>query len=213
MKKHTYFIIFIIACALLIGIWRDPQNPSKHAAQEFNASPLSSGTMISATHKLSPFALTDMNGKAFTQHALKDHWSFVSFGYTSCPNICSATLASMHQIAQRLQGTIGMQFVFVSINPSEDTPSHLQKYFQDPKFKGTPFIGVTGSQEKITRFAQIMGAHVGDEDMTLEHIEHSGTMFLVNPEGKLAAIFTNNDKPLAIANDFREVLHRYINKS
>ncbi|MFI4937512.1 MAG: SCO family protein [Candidatus Berkiellales bacterium] len=210
MKKNGVFIVLIIMLALGIGIWREHQPPSEEA-QEFSTRPLSAGTMISQTYKLPPFTLTDMQGNDFTHHSLKNHWSFLTFGYTSCPSLCPATLISMHQIAQRLKNP-DIQFIFVTINPKEDTAPQLKQHFQQPQFNGTAFKGVTGKQENILKLAKALGAHIaenGEKDPVLDHIEHSGTIFLINPEGKLAAIFTKNDKPHAVANDFKEVAHQF----
>ncbi len=216
MKKQSYFIIFIIACALLIGIWREgPADtaPAHSTVKQFSKNSLIAGTMISGSRKLSPFTLTNMLDEPFTHDSLKHNWSFLSFGYTSCPDVCSATIGSMHHIAKRLPATAKLQFVFVTIDPNKDTPAHLHQYFQDPQYNGTPFMGVTGKREHIHQLAAMLGAHVGEENITLQHIEHGGAIFLINPEGKLNAIFTDSSKSVAIANDFKTIMHQYAQAS
>lgn len=212
MKKHTLFIISIITVALSIGIWRDNQDhPGK--VKQFTAQPLRSGTKINQTQKIPPFHLIDMHNRPFEKEALLKRWSFLFFGYTQCPHICPATLGILHQISQRLRGLPDVQFIFVSIDPEQDTPEHL-KTFLHSKFSGTPFIGVSGERENITRFAQAFGAHLQPNlQNTVEHLEHSGTIFLISPEGKLNALFTTHDNVQTIIQDFKEIVHDYLNQS
>ncbi|HRE32865.1 MAG TPA: SCO family protein, partial [Candidatus Berkiella sp.] len=76
--------------------------------------------------------------------------------------------------------------------------------------RGTAFVGVTGKKEDISVLTKTIGVHMAQEKAPeADHIEHSGTILLINPQGELAAIFTQGDKPHAIAHDFKELLHRY----
>ncbi len=215
MKKHTLFIILIIGIAIAIGIWRDNQHMSSETtANVFTTLPLSVGTVLPQRHKLPPFALTDMNGKAFTNTRLKDKWSFLFFGYSQCPGVCPATLGAMNQISERLGPHHNVQFIFVSIDPEHDTPAALKKFLQQDKFQKTSFIGLTGNKENVATLARKVGIHIAEEQklpITQEHIEHGGAILLVNPEGQLMAIFTSSDKPNAIVRDFKEIVHYYVN--
>lgn len=208
MKKHTLFIIFIIGIALAIGIWRENHVSSAPGTQSL--APLSSGTALASGHKLPEFSLIDMNGHPFTLNAFESRWSFVFFGYSSCPDLCPTTLQAMHQISQRLRNNPMLQFVFITIDPEQDTQARLKDFLQQDKFRGTSFVGVTGKKEDISALTQAIGVHMAQEKAPeADHIEHSGTILLINPQGELAAIFTQGDKPHAIAHDFKELLHRY----
>ncbi len=217
MKKHTLFIILIIGIALAIGIWRDNHDLSTNtsqAANVFTTLPLSVGTAFPVPHSLEDFSLTDFNGKPFTNTSLKEHWSFVFFGYSHCPDVCPTTLGAMSQISQRLGKGANVQFIFISIDPEHDTPAHLKEYFQQDKFNTTPFIGLTGNKDKVAALAKNVGIHVAQEknvQISQEHIEHGGAILLINPEGKLMAIFTSSEKPSAIVRDFKEIVHHYVN--
>jgi protein SCO1/2 len=211
MKKNTLFIVIVILSALGVGIWRDDKSASTshREIQKITVQSLSAGTLITNSKKLPDFSLVDMNGNPFTQESLKKHWSFLFFGYSSCPNICPSILGSLQQISQRLRQNPHVQFLVVTINPEVDTASQLKAYFDQEKFANTKFIGLTGDKDKIMEFAKIVGSHVERENPQEEHIEHSGTFFLIDPEGKLAAIFTSNSNPIAIAGDFKEIAHRF----
>ncbi|HRE32866.1 MAG TPA: SCO family protein, partial [Candidatus Berkiella sp.] len=126
MKKHTVFIIFIIGIALAIGIWRENHVSSTSGTQSL--APLSSGTALAGGHKLPEFSLIDMDGYPFTRNAFESRWSFVFFGYSSCPDLCPTTLQAMHQIAQRLRNSPMLQFVFITIDPEQDTQARLKDF-------------------------------------------------------------------------------------
>ena len=209
MKKHTLFIIFIMAIALTIGIWREKQNSrTTHTAELFSQNlSLTVGTAISPAKPLAPFQFTDMNGKPFSVEQMKNRWSFVFFGYSSCPDICPVTLTALHQIALRVRAIPTVQFVFVSLDPAKDTPEKLKAFLEQDKYKEARFIGVTGKKENLYSFAQSLGiTALPNEDPA--KIDHSGTILLINPKGECAGIFSTSDKPHLIAHDLKEIMHR-----
>ena len=48
--------------------------------------------------EIKSFQLTDQLGESFTNESLKGQWSWVFFGYTSCPDVCPTTLQEMNFI-------------------------------------------------------------------------------------------------------------------
>src|SRR5439155_10198239 len=129
----------------------------------FNALPLSVGTPMANPQKLPAFNLKDTNGKAFTNVQLKQHWSFIFFGYSNCPDICPATLGNMHQISQRIHAGIDVQFLFITIDPENDSAARLKEYLSEPKFNGTTFVGLTGDKESIHTLAKTIGIHISQD--------------------------------------------------
>ena len=209
MKKNTLFIVIIIITAFGIGLWRDDRNNSSQSIDKITTTqPLHAGTYIPNSQKLSSFSLIDMHGNPFTENSLKQRWSFVFFGYSSCPNICPTVVSSLQELSQKLRGNPHIQFLYVTINPEVDTMENLKNYLQQEKFANTRFLGITGEKDKILHFAKMMGTHIERENQE-EHFEHSGTLYLIDPEGKLTAIFTSNSNPTLVANDFKEIAHRF----
>ena len=71
-------------------------------------------------------------------------------------------------------------------------------------------MGVSGSAENIQALAKTIGLFVSDSKIPINgHIEHSGTVLLINPDGELAAVFSNPNNPQAVARDFKSVVHYY----
>ena len=52
---------------------------------------------------LRPFKLTDHNGAVFNEKKLQKKWTLVFFGYTSCPDICPATLYVFNSVQGLLE--------------------------------------------------------------------------------------------------------------
>lgn len=211
MKKQSFFIILIISIALSAGIWREHQNKGK-VTQKAVAMPsilLTAGTALPTPQRLPKFELEDMDGNTFSSESLKQHWSFVFFGYSACPNICPDALQSLHLLSQRLKGLPAVQFLFITIDPEHDDKNRLKQYLRQPQFGGNTFIGLTGQKEEILTLAKKMGVYISKEAETIDNLEHSGTLFLINPDGKLSAVFSNGTKPHAIAHDTKEIIHHY----
>jgi len=155
------------------------------------------------------FALSSQDGNPFGKQRLVGRWSFVFFGYTYCPTVCPATLSVLHQV-RRLLGNdpqlVGdMQVVFISVDPERDTLERLATYvsYFDPTF-----IGVTGTSSELERLTKALGvyykkaAQISPEEY---EIEHTQSVMLFDPQGRLEAIFGNPTDPKAIAKAFRNL--------
>lgn len=166
-----------------------------------------SATVIPTPRPLAPFALTDHNGKNFTEAALRDRWTMLSFGYTHCPDVCPTGLATLARFADRLEQSgaeVPLQVVFVSIDPQRDTPGRLAQYvpYFDPDF-----VGATGeSQEldKLTRQLGILYAKVESEDSAMGYLmDHTASFILTDPQGRFRAVFGAPHDDRTMAADFR----------
>ncbi len=143
------------------------------------------------------WSLRDQRGKAV----------LVYFGYTHCPDICPGTLSLFKQVKKELgREAARTVFVFVSVDPERDTPSVLKKYlsFFDPSF-----VGLTGSPGQVAAAARAWGVVAEKESPDPSgayYVTHTTAVFLVDPEGRLVALYPFGVKPDAIAEDVRRVL-------
>lgn len=211
MKKHTIFITIVITLAIGIGMWRESHirqsNKPPSAPKETK---LLTGTALPESKALPPFEFIDQNNQAFNNTQLKDHWSFVFFGYTQCPEQCPKTLSALNNVSQRIGPNPMVQYLFVSITPELDTPDKLKAFFAQDQFKLTRFIGLTGENQNILALADQLGIYIADQtDVEIDHIGHSGAILLVNPKGELSALFTTAENPHRIAHDFKDLLSVY----
>ncbi|MEZ5593493.1 MAG: SCO family protein [Gammaproteobacteria bacterium] len=88
------------------------------------------------------FTLTDHNGQPY--HLQQDQGKIIllSFGYTSCPDVCPLTLAvvtaTLRQLGER---AAQVRPLFISVDPQRDTPPLLKSYVEH--FHPS-IIGLTG---------------------------------------------------------------------
>jgi len=146
--------------------------------------------------EVKPFQLTDHLGEAFNNESLTGHWSWVFFGYTSCPDVCPTTLQEMNFIYDDLKVIANnSQVLLVTVDPNRDTQEKLASYigYFNPEFKALygdhgmlfPFARNLGLMYAIT---EIESDNQG-ESPTSYLVDHSASLVLINPAGKVEAIF------------------------
>lgn len=74
------------------------------------------------------FALTDQDGKPFTQDALRGHVTIVDFIFTRCDTVCPVSSLKMHRIQEETEDQPDLKLVSFSVDPEYDTPDKLAAY-------------------------------------------------------------------------------------
>ncbi|MBA6263512.1 SCO family protein [Colwellia sp. Bg11-12] len=144
--------------------------------------------------EIKPFQLTDHHNQAFTKENLANKWSWVFFGYTSCPDVCPTTLQELNFVYDDLKAiNKETQVLLVSVDPSRDTPEKLAQYIA---YFNEEFIALTADHGVLFPFARNLGlmyAINGPEGDTADQnsylVDHSASLVLINPQGNIAAIF------------------------
>ncbi len=160
--------------------------------------------------RLSEFTLTDHNGRDFTRAQLKGQWTLMFFGYTSCPDVCPTTMASIRQFANLLKEADAkaadkLQVVFVSVDPMRDTPDKLGTYVH---YFDEHYVGATSEYMSIFTLAQQLNIAFGylpSKDGTYD-VSHSGEIALINPEGDFHGFFKSPPDPHKMLVTFRSML-------
>jgi len=205
-KKLLVFILFaLLALGLGIGL-------NKWHTEKQSISPPAVGTSIDQPKLLPEFHLTDGQGKPFTNHKLIGHYSFLFFGYTHCQGICPLTLAMLAQLYTQLKAEkLPLpQVIFITLDPKRDTQRVVGTYV---KAFNPAFIGVTGPLAGIQQLSKQMGvvyiqAQQNKSNENNYQIDHSGTLYLVNPEAKLIAIFSPPHDQDSIRKDYTSLVHQ-----
>jgi protein SCO1/2 len=166
------------------------------------------GVMRPFAKTLHPFTLTTQHGQDFTLRDLEGKWSFVFFGYTSCPDICPTTLTTLKAMMRDLRAGSGaasdIQVVFVAVDPQRDE-SILGDYLQhfDPSF-----VGITGEEQSLRRFSEQFGAmFIREPAETADFylISHTSSVFLVDPQSQVVASFPPPHKAGTIASQYEAI--------
>ena len=76
------------------------------------------------------FELVDQEGHSVTDKSFLGRPSVISFGYTSCPDVCPTTLMDLSNWLRALGSHADkLNVLFISIDPERDTPPHLRESF------------------------------------------------------------------------------------
>ncbi len=145
-------------------------------------------------------ALAATDGAVFGSERLRGHWSVIFFGFTSCPDVCPTTLGVLGALARDPESGVAAgvtQIVFVSIDPERDTLTRVKSYLAP---FGAGIVGLTGSRDAIDRFSAALGAAYRMADAG---IDHSTSLFVVDPQGRLAGILLRPSDPARIVMDLK----------
>lgn len=153
---------------------------------------------------LPDFQLTNENGSSFTPEDLKGRWTFAFVGYTNCPDICPAAMASLRKTDSLLPVSLPQpEYLLITADPEHDTPERLREYLG---FFGENFRGATGELSELRNLAKSLGAVFVQREVEGDLlVDHSGHFVLINPEGEMAAILQPPHSPQDIASAFRQI--------
>src|SRR5665213_974086 len=98
------------------------------AAQPGEADALKAG-VFNPAREAPDFSVDGSDGAALTLQHFRGKVVVLGFGYTSCPNVCPATLAVL-AMAHRKLGTLGsqVQVIYLTVDPERDSAGRLKQY-------------------------------------------------------------------------------------
>ncbi len=193
--KRILILLSILVLAGIVGFqwWKAGETEEYEAATVFG----------DQARPLPAFSLARHDGETLEPADFRGHWSLLFFGYSNCPDICSP---SMQQLTTALQtlGEAPVRIVFISVDSERDTPEALTRYVSH-FHPGT--LGVTGDTEAIADFAEQLGVFYSKQKLATGYlVDHSGSVWLVDPEAQLAGVFTPPLTPTAIAADLQKLM-------
>jgi protein SCO1/2 len=199
-KRIKPWIPVVAAIAVTAGVWFGLQNAAK---REMSTMPQSSAvTVLPSGPALPEFRLIDHHGKAFGRANLENRWSLVFFGFTNCGHVCPMTMAEMRLIRDGVDESLNV--VFLSVDPGRDTPQIIHEYVRS---FGEDFVGITGDAEEIDKIARALGAPYFVNDSGDSYtVDHSATLFLIDPTASLAGIISQPLEIDAIVKDLGDIL-------
>jgi protein SCO1/2 len=134
-------------------------------------------------------------------------WRLIAFGFTRCKDICPISLGNLHMLIQAAEAQqIRVQGIFVSIDPDRDSDAALSGYTD--RFDSA--ISYLRFEDKeLEQFKQAFGVEVtfltkNEGNMQHYQVDHSTTAFLIDPEGRIKAMFDAAKDAAAVAKLFQE---------
>ena len=164
---------------------------------------------------LPDFSLSQSDGTRLIPGELRGHWTLVFLGFTSCPDVCPTTLAELAGAQKQWEAipdSLRPRVLFVSVDPERDTPARLGEYVH-AFHKDT--LAATADVPSLELFTTALGlvfqkapgknfkANPNDYSM-----DHSASIAVLDPEGRLAGLMRPPFKPQAIAVDLKQLTEK-----
>ncbi len=206
MKRLPLIVLSILVLLAVVtagAFWRLGDLRSQSATVTPDSPPVEFG---------GSFSLIDQYGMRRTDMDFRGKYMLIFFGYTYCPDVCPTTLAVEAEALDKL-GAPASRIVpiFISVDPKRDTPDKLKSYLSafdaKPPSARSNFVGLTGSDEEIAKAAEAYRvyyrAHLdGRAQNGADYsVDHTGDVYLMSPEGKFVAYYSQGILPDELAAD------------
>jgi protein SCO1/2 len=195
-------VLFALFLLVMLATWLLIKPPAAPAELK--------GVLRPEYRLIAPFDLVDQNQQPFNRKNLQGKWSFVFFGYLSCPDVCPLTLHELNGFWRLLRDETGadpenLQIVFVSVDPGRDSPEKLADYIAH---FNREFVAVTADKRQIDNFAHQFGAGYVIEEETSPGqylVAHTSAIFLVDPLGRSVATFSQPHYAATLLSQYRRI--------
>jgi protein SCO1/2 len=145
--------------------------------------------------------LVDESGTVVGSERFAGKFRLVTFGFTSCADVCPMTLMAVRQALDKVGANAGaIAPIFISVDHERDTPRRLGDYV---KAFDRRLIGLTGPPEVLLRVAK--GHRVFFEKKYINAAanayvyDHSAQILIVTPDGRLASSVSTAGTPADVA--------------
>lgn len=195
----------LILAALLV-FWQTNKDEERNHDMQVKASAFSPDQPVPPQgDKIGgPFTLTNQDRKTVHDTDFRGKYLLVYFGYTYCPDMCPTGLQGIAHVLDQL-GPDADKVVplFITFDPSRDTPEKLKEYSASfhPRI-----ISLTGTEQEIAAVAKSYQVYyakaeqVDDKDYIMEH---SSLIYVMNQEGHFITTFDENVDPAKIVSTLR----------
>lgn len=206
--KRVFLTVSVTLAAVFIIFYGIKPVLEKNSPPPVVPPEITTATVLKPKNLVTDFSLTDTTDKSFTEKSLLGQWTMMFFGYAQCSEICPKTLMAVSELWK--QAPPNLRFVFVSLDPESDTVPRLKSFLG--RFNAE-FVGLTGEEAVIQKLGKACGIYSWQDPNANKNnpnkpkmIDHSATLLLINPEGRLHAVFSPPYHPEAMAKDLQQML-------
>jgi protein SCO1/2 len=230
MNPHKRRVLWAAAVVVALGFaglyYQQTAVVARKQAQQQLQSQLHTALLVDASKQsLPPFALRDHHDQVFDNQRLVGRWSLLFFGYTHCPDVCPTELYQLSRLLDAMaeKKRALPQVFFISLDSLRDTPVSMQQY---TRYFHPDFIGVTGEQSAVDALAahfQVAyetvyyqgsnlikvnkGEKIPPEQANSYLINHSASIYLINPQGQWRAVFPSPHQEADLLADLPLLAH------
>ncbi|ARA91988.1 MAG: SCO family protein [Bacteroidetes bacterium] len=164
------------------------------------------GTLLEPPMDTPDFILQSVNGPVAST-SFRGNLVVLTFGYTSCPDVCPATLARLARTLDLLGPQADeVQVLMITVDPERDTTERLARY---TRAFDERFIGLSGTPGEIAAVAADFGVfydRVEGSSANDYMVDHSATTFVLNREGDTWLLWPFDTSPDEMASDLRQLI-------
>ena len=165
------------------------------------------GSMIDPPVPAPDFTLQQAGGGEYRLSDQRGKLVVMFFGYTTCPDVCPATLAEMKQVrASLMDKDEQVEYVFVTVDPERDTPERMQQYLAG--FDST-FVGLSAplaDLEPVYAGYGVFRAVQEGNSAAGYLVDHTSRVYVIDAQGGLRLTYTFGTPPEDMAADLRQLL-------
>ncbi|KAA3629495.1 MAG: SCO family protein [Proteobacteria bacterium] len=210
-RLKSIAIIALVIATTVVAYWIN--RPASEAPSPTRIPAALQSVLWPEPKPLPDFTLTDHLNRPFTKEAFQGRWTFLFFGYISCPDVCPSTLAVLQAVAEQVAAPTGLtakpQYVFLSVDPQRDTPERLGEYLG---YFNPQFVGVTGTEEAIAALTPklfVLYEKAESRSATDYDINHTASILLIDPQARLFGRFSPPHTPADMVTLFSQLREHY----
>lgn len=151
--------------------------------------------------------LPTVDGDPFGFRAGDDEVLLVYFGFTFCPDVCPTTMADVGMVMNELGAEADrVELAMVTVDPGRDDPESLAAYV-DSFVPGAVALR-TENDDELRAAAAEFGVYYEVttlDDGTID-VAHTGSLFAVDDQGRLAASWAFGTPSTDLLNDLQILL-------
>ncbi|MDE3052703.1 MAG: SCO family protein [Gemmatimonadota bacterium] len=197
------------ALAVLVAVGVSACDRMRDTVVRMRGEPLLRGSVIGRAFARPAMTLTDTKGQAFDfARATKGRVTFITFGYTHCPDICPVHMADLAGALRRLPARErnAVLVVFVTTDPARDSLPRLRQWLDsfDPSF-----IGLRGPDSAVAameRDFQLPPAQPVALPGGGYQVNHSAQVFAFTPDDSAHVIYLPGATSADYAHDIPRLL-------
>ena len=204
MKTLNMRIDIILLCIICLMACNEPQpnNSRVEVLPFYNEATFTphwiapNDDRLDTFHRISPFELTNQEGKVVTEKSFEDKIYVVDFFFTICPGICPKMTANMMEIQDEFINDDDVLLLSHSVTPERDSVPVLKRYAENKGILSHKWHLVTGKQQAIYKLGR--EDYFVEEDLGLTKEEddflHTENFVLIDKDRHIRGIYNGLNK-------------------
>ena len=142
------------------------------------------------------------NSKPVTAEDFKGKVAALYFGYTHCPDVCPATLASLTDMMAKVASP-DVRVLFITVDPDRDTDAVLTDY---AKAFSPQVVGLRGTANELADLARRYRVAYTVTKGPPYEVMHSNAVFFFDKAGRARLVTTDTTDTAGMGDDVKRLL-------